>query len=137
MLEGFRFHHLGVATKKLDAAIRVYESLGYTLHLQTTDEPLGVHAAFLRGDGPWVELVSPIDEAGGPLKSLLKRGALPTPYHTCYAVEDLSEASALLRKRGFLVLGKPSAAVAFDGALIQYHAHSAIGLVELVEKPPF
>jgi methylmalonyl-CoA/ethylmalonyl-CoA epimerase len=137
MLDGFSFHHVGIGTADLPAAVRVYESLGYTLHAQVDDVELGVRAAFLGSRGPWIEIVAPLGEGGGPLKALLARGALPAPYHTCYAVEDLAAASKLLTLRGFLALGKPKPAIAFGGASILYHAHRAIGLVELAERPTF
>jgi methylmalonyl-CoA/ethylmalonyl-CoA epimerase len=137
MLDGFLFHHVGVGTTDLPAAVRVYESLGYTLQSQIEDAELGVRAAFLGSQGPWIEIVAPLDEGGGPLKGLLARGLLPAPYHTCYAVQELREASRALVARGFVALGKPKPAVAFGGAPILYHAHRAIGLIELVERPPF
>jgi methylmalonyl-CoA/ethylmalonyl-CoA epimerase len=137
MLDGFSFHHVGVGTTDLEAAVRVYESLGYTLRARIEDAALGVRAAFLGSQGPWIEIVAPLEEGGGPLKGLLARGLLPAPYHTCYAVQDLGDASRALVARGFVALGKPKPAVAFGGAPILYHAHRAIGLIELVERPPF
>ena len=151
-IAGLAFHHVGIATRDLDAALRVYESLGHELILRLTDEALGVHAAFLETtaatpgaatalpngcSGPYIELVAAMDEAGGPLRALLKRGAVPGPYHTCYAVDDLVAASVKLRERGFVALGKPTPAKAFGGAPILFHMHAAIGLVELIERPGF
>lgn len=133
----FAFHHVGIGVTDLDAAVRVYESLGYGLHTQVDDLDLGVRAAFLEGQGPWIELVAPLDDGSGPLKGLLARGQLPSPYHTCYAVDDLGSASRALIGSGFVALGKPRPALAFAGALIAYYAHRAIGLVELVERPGF
>jgi methylmalonyl-CoA/ethylmalonyl-CoA epimerase len=137
LLAGLSFHHVGVGVTDLDAAVRVYESLGYVLQARVEDAELGVKAAFLGGQGPWIELVAALTEGEGPLKGLLSRGLLPAPYHTCYAVEDLTQASRALVARGFVALGKPKPAVAFGGAPILYHAHRAIGLIELVERPPF
>lgn len=137
MLDGFAFHHVGLGTTDLEGAVAVYESLGYSVRARVEDVELGVRAAFLGSGGPWIEIVAPLDAGGGPLKGLLARGHLPAPYHTCYAVEDLSTASQQLVQRGFVALGKPRPAVAFGGAPILYHAHRAIGLLELVERPPF
>jgi methylmalonyl-CoA/ethylmalonyl-CoA epimerase len=137
MLDGFAFHHVGIAATDLAAAVRVYESLGYALRIQVDDVELGVRAAFLGSQGPWIEIVSALDESGGPLKGLIARGLLPAPYHTCYAVADLALASQQLVARGFIALGKPKPAAAFGGARILYHAHRAIGLLELVERPGF
>ena len=136
-LEGLSFHHVGVGVTDLDAAVRVYESLGHTLRARVEDAELGVKVAFLASQGTWIELVAALTEGAGPLKGLLSRGLLPAPYHTCYAVDDLAQASRALVARGFVALGKPKPAVAFGGAPILYHAHRAIGLIELVERPPF
>jgi methylmalonyl-CoA/ethylmalonyl-CoA epimerase len=137
MLDGFALHHVGVGTTDLEAAVRVYESLGYAVHLRIEDPGLGVRAAFLGSGRPWIEIVAALDDSGGPLKGLIARGALPAPYHTCYAVDDLTAASQQLKTRGFLALGKPKPALAFGGAPILFHSHRAIGLVELVERPNF
>lgn len=137
MLDGLILHHIGIGTTDLDAALRVYESLGYALRARIDDPGLGVRAVFLGSGRPWIELVAPLDESGGPLKGLIARGALPAPYHTCYAVDDLAQASQQLKSRGFLALGKPKPAVAFGGAPILFHSHRAIGLIELVERPSF
>lgn len=137
MLEGFALHHIGIGTTDLDAAVRVYESLGHALRASIDDPGFGVRAAFLGSGRPWIEIVAPLDASGGPLKGLITRGALPAPYHTCYAVEDLAQASQQLKSRGFLALGQPKPGVAFGGALVLFHSHRAIGLIELVERPSF
>jgi methylmalonyl-CoA/ethylmalonyl-CoA epimerase len=137
MLDGFVLHHVGIGALDLDAAVRVYESLGYPVRARVEDPGLGVRAAFLGTQRPWIEIVAPLDEGGGPLKGLIARGALPTPYHTCYAVDDLVAASRQLVSRGFLALGKPKPAIAFGGTPILFHMHRAIGLVELAERPSF
>jgi methylmalonyl-CoA/ethylmalonyl-CoA epimerase len=137
VLEGFVLHHVGVGTTDLDAAVGVYESLGYAVHARVEDAGLGVRVVFLGSGRPWIELVAPLDATGGPLKGLIARGALPAPYHTCYAVEQLAQASQQLKSRGFLALGKPRPALAFGGAPILFHSHRAIGLIELVERPSF
>lgn len=135
----FAFHHVGVGTLDPEGAIVAYAALGYVTHARTDDPGLGVRVAFLRGpgSGPWIEIVSPLDESGGPLSSLIRRKQLPSPYHTCYAVDDIAAASAQLRGHGFLPLGEPRPAAVFQGAAIWYHIHAAIGLVELVQQPPF
>ena len=135
----FAFHHVGVGTLDLEGAIAAYGTLGYVTHARADDPALGVSVAFLRGSGPgpWIEIVAPLDARGGPLSSFIRRKQLPSPYHTCYAVNDIKVASAKLREQGFLPLGEPSPAAVFQGAAIWYHIHDSIGLVELVQQPPF
>ena len=129
------FHHVGIGTEAFEDAIAVYLALGYELICSLDDPGLDVRIAFLRGaKGPYLEVVAPLGP-NGPLKSFLSRRQLPSPYHTCYATSDLVAAGKHLRAKGFLPLGNPHPALAFGGALIAYHYHSATGLLELVESP--
>lgn len=133
----FTFHHVGVATLEPDTAIESYDALGYRLVTRTDDTLLGVHVAILEAaHGPLIEIVAPLDETGGPLKSFIRRKQLPSPYHTCYAVTALEQAAEALRARGYFALSDAKPARVFGGARIQYQLHEAIGLVELIENPP-
>jgi methylmalonyl-CoA/ethylmalonyl-CoA epimerase len=133
-----QFHHVGVGTTDFEGAIRTYEALGHRLQSSVDDPGLNVRIAFLAcpgEEGPWIEILAPLAE-GGPLTSLVKRRALPSPYHTCYSVAELEPAVADLRSVGFLPLAEPKNALAFDNARVVFLFHAAIGLVELVENPP-
>ena len=100
------------------------------------DTGLDVRIAFLRGQtGPYIEIVAPLGP-NGPLKSLLSRRLLPSPYHTCYATEDVVATGKYIRNKGFIPLGEPRPALAFGGAIIAYYYHPATGMLELVERPP-
>ena len=132
------FHHVGVGTTNYDGAIAVYEALGHRLHSRVDDPGIDIRVAFLRapgGHGPWIEILSPLGP-DGPLQSLIRRKQLPSPYHTCYAVDDLDAGSARLHDLRFAPLGAPKPAIAFGGARIAFFYHAAIGLIELVESPP-
>ncbi|MCB9673471.1 MAG: VOC family protein [Alphaproteobacteria bacterium] len=129
------FHHVGVGTTTFERAIATYEALGYALRCNVDDPGLHVRVAFLARPGhPLVEIVAPLGD-DHPLKSLIARKQLPSPYHTCYAVPDLDAAAARLRELGFLPLGEPAPALALGGARIQYLYGGAVGLVELAESP--
>ncbi|MBU0689908.1 MAG: VOC family protein [Gammaproteobacteria bacterium] len=134
-MSGLEFHHVGVGTVLFEAAIATYVDLGYKLVTSVDDEALDVRIAFLSGpSGPLLEIVSPLGP-DGPLRALLKKQALPSPYHTCYATRDLLLSGEMLRSKGFLQLGPPRPAAALGNAPITYHYHHAIGLLELVENP--
>jgi methylmalonyl-CoA/ethylmalonyl-CoA epimerase len=136
MIITMRFHHIGIGTVSFHEAIEAYRTLGYHLILSTEDPVLDVRVAFLYEAGsPWIEIVSPLGP-DGPLKSFIGRKILPSPYHTCYATEHIETCREQLRGLGFLPLGEPKPAMAFAGARIAYHYHSALGLLELVENPP-
>jgi methylmalonyl-CoA/ethylmalonyl-CoA epimerase len=131
-----QFHHVGIGTVSFQEAIETYRALGYRLVLSTEDPHLDVRVAFLyESESPWIEIVSPLGP-NGPLESFIARKLLPSPYHTCYATDHIETCRDQLRNLGFLPLGEPHPAVAFSGARIAYHFHSALGLLELVENPP-
>jgi len=135
-LTRLKFHHFGIGTATFEPAIAVYIDLGYELIDSMDDTGLDVRIAFLRGgQGPYIEIVAPLSP-DGPLKSLLSRRLLPSPYHTCYETEDLVETGEYIQNLGFLSLGDPCPALAFGGALIAYYYHRATGMLELVERPP-
>lgn len=132
------FHHVGIGTTDFDGAIETYVALGHRLHARVDDPGLNIRVAFLScpgGAGPWIEILAPL-EANGPLQALITRKALPSPYHTCYAVDALEPAGEHLRELGFLPVGVPRNAVAFEGARVAFFYHGALGLLELVEAPP-
>ena len=131
------FHHVGIGTTDFDTAIETYVSLGHRLHHSVDDPGLNVRVAFLScpgGVGPWIEILAPLND-GGPLEALIRRRTLPSPYHTCYSVDQLEAATAELCSLAFLPVGEPHAALAFDNARVAFFYHGSVGLIELVEKP--
>ena len=131
------FHHVGVGVLDMQDAIRLYEALGHRLVRNVEDPGINIRVAFLASPsgGPWIELLAPLNPRG-PLDSLIKRKLLPSPYHTCYGVNDIEQAGDQLRAEGFMQLGPTREAVAFDGARVAFHYHAVVGLIELVERPP-
>jgi methylmalonyl-CoA/ethylmalonyl-CoA epimerase len=130
------FHHVGIGTTHFEQAIDRYLELGHVLLLKVDDPGIDVRIAFLRPPGgPLIEIVAPLGE-NGPLKTLIARKVVPGPYHTCYAVESMLEASDYLRKRGWMPIGQPIPAVAFQGQPVAFFFERDTGLIELVEQPP-
>jgi methylmalonyl-CoA/ethylmalonyl-CoA epimerase len=132
------FHHVGIGTEDFDGAIETYQRLGHSLYCRVDDPVLDVRIAFLTGPhgaGPWFEVLAPLGP-DGPLKSLIRRRSLPAPYHTCYAVDDLEHAASDVRSAGFMAVGEPRPALAFDNQPVGFFFSRTIGLIELVERPP-
>lgn len=131
------FHHVGVGTTRFDDAITTYEMLGYRLTTSVDDTGLGVKVAFLahpESGSPWIEILAPLGEKN-PLQSLISRGSIPSPYHTCYSVSDIAAAEPELKRAGFVRITKPAPAAAFEGALVAFFYSNAVGILELVEQP--
>ena len=87
------FHHVGIGVLDMQDAIRLYEALGHRLVRNIEDPGINIRVAFLASPsgGPWIELLAPLNPSG-PLDSLIKRKLLPSPYHTCYGVNDIDQA---------------------------------------------
>lgn len=77
-------------------------------------------------------VISPKDDTSPVCKNLQKNGV--SPYHICYETENLEEAILELKKQKFIMVSKPSPAVAFGGKRVCFLFSKTVGLVELVEK---
>ena len=134
MLDSFKFHHIGVAVKDLDATATVYEQGGYKRSSSIFDSIQNVNICWLTKEGmPTVELLAPVDEKSPVNKTLEKVGV--SPYHCCYVVDNLEDACAELRKQKYIMVSKPAEAVAFCGSRVCFLFNKNVGLIELVETP--
>lgn len=134
MLDSFRFHHIGVAVKTMDATLEVYKAGGYNASTITFDPVQNVNICWLTKVGmPTVELLAPVDESSPVCKTLEKNGV--TPYHMCYIVEDMESAVAELRKMKYVVVVKPVEAPAITNCKVSFLFNKNVGLIELVEAP--
>jgi catechol 2,3-dioxygenase-like lactoylglutathione lyase family enzyme len=129
-----RFHHLGLAVKRPEAARTFLEGLGYALEAPVWDPRQRVNVQMARhGAMPAVELVYPGDGAS-PIDALLQRVDSGV-YHTCYETPDLDAAQAALEARGLRVfpVGEPEPAVLFGGRRVAFLRVHGVGVVELLE----
>lgn len=134
MLDSFKFHHIGVAVKDIDATATVYEQGGFKRSASIFDPIQNVNICWLTKEGmPTVELLEPVDEKSPVNKTLEKNGV--TPYHTCWIVPNIEEVAMQLRKQRYVMVSKPAVAVAFCGSRVAFFFNKAVGLIELVEEP--
>jgi methylmalonyl-CoA/ethylmalonyl-CoA epimerase len=133
MLPDFLFHHIGIAVNNIENTGRYYVEAGYTL-TDTIYEPVqNVSIAFLEKDGmPRIELIEPADN-GTEIRKILSRSGV-SPYHLCYEVNDIEDAVNKLRKKKFMPLARPVAAVTMDNRKICFLYNKEVGLIELVEN---
>lgn len=133
MLPYFKFHHIGVATNSIDDTSTVYEAAGYVRTKTIYDPIQNVKICFLTKKGmPMVELLAPNDEKSPICKVLEKNGVMP--YHTCYEVENISQAVSDLKKMRYIPVSRAEPAVAMDNKHVQFMYHKDIGLIEIVEE---
>ena len=134
MLSNFKFHHIGVAVKSIEATATVYVAGGYTQSVTTFDPIQNVNICWLEQENmPLIELLEPVDETSPVNKTLEKNGV--TPYHTCYIVDDIESAVKELRKMKYVIVSKPVEAVAIHGCKVSFLYNKNVGLIELVESP--
>lgn len=133
MLESFRFHHIGVAVKNIEKTTQVYVRGGY-VHSRTIFDPIQqVNICWLTKQGmPTVELIEPAN-ALSPVRQILGKSRV-TPYHTCYAVDDINTAIAELCQQSYVLVKRPVEATAMNGCMICFMYNKDVGLIELVEK---
>lgn len=134
MLDSLIFHHLGVATKDIDATASVYAQGGYKRSTTIYDPIQNVKICWLtKEDTPIVELLAPVDDNSPVNRTLEKVGV--SPYHCCYVVDNLEDAYAELRKQKYIMVSKPAEAVAFCSSRVCFLFNKNVGLIELVEAP--
>jgi methylmalonyl-CoA/ethylmalonyl-CoA epimerase len=128
------FHHIGIACNDIEETSRFYLAQGYKKSEVVYDPVQNVNICFCEkaAGGIRVELISPKDEHSPICKNLQKNGV--SPYHICYETADLEESVLELKKQNFLMVSRPSPAIAFNGKRVCFLASKAVGLVELVEK---
>ena len=132
----WRFDHVGVVVKSLDAArARFAATLGIAEWTASLEDPVnGVRLQFGRDPGGMVyELLEPIDEASPVHRALKSRSNLLN--HSAYRVPSLAEAAEHLRESGCMPAGDPRPAIAFGGAPIQFFVSPDGILIELIEAP--
>ncbi|WP_297647024.1 VOC family protein [uncultured Treponema sp.] len=135
MLSSFKFHHIGIAVKEIEATSALYVNAGYKKSEDFLDSFQNVKICWLEKEGmPRCELLAPVDEKSPVVKTLEKNGV--TPYHTCYEVEKIEEAIAELRKQRYVLVSASHEApgmMPFGGGKVAFLFHKDAGLIELVE----
>jgi catechol 2,3-dioxygenase-like lactoylglutathione lyase family enzyme len=134
-------HHAGYVVQTLEPAERHFAALGFERVFAPVDDPdYGATIVFLERRGaapgePLIELIrptSPQSIVGGHAR----RNELQI-HHLCFAVEDIGAALASVRSARMLPVGQVRAAPAIGGSAICFCFSEAMGLFELVERPPF
>lgn len=128
-----KFHHIGYAVSNLAESLDIFLNLGYSKVSNTEkDEVRKVEIAFVENQGVLVELISPLD-SDSPITNVLKKVG-NSAYHICYEVDDIDIKIAELRKIRFIVIEKPSKAIAINDQRVAFLYNPKYGLLELLEK---
>lgn len=134
VLDGLKFHHIGIAVKSIADTAAFYETIGYKKSSAIFDPIQNVNICWLlRQDMPTLELVEPVDVMSPVNKTLEKVGVIS--YHTCYIVDNIEDIAKRLHKLHFAAVSKPKEAVAIKGSRVAFFYSKDVGLIEVVETP--
>jgi methylmalonyl-CoA/ethylmalonyl-CoA epimerase len=130
-----RVHHVGLVVRRLEDGLAFWQDLlGLKVSKQATVRDQGVRAALLPIGRSEIELLEPIDEAGGVAKFLARRGE--GLHHVCFETADVGAELATARAQAFpLIDEQPRAGLA--GMICFLHPKGTRGvLVEFATPPP-
>jgi methylmalonyl-CoA/ethylmalonyl-CoA epimerase len=135
-MASLRFSYIGVAVPNIEQAMVLYQAIfGYRVLSGPFDDPVqNVSVCFLgtgESDDLTIELVAPAGE-DSPVNRILTKGI--GAYHICFETDDVEDAVAYVRSKGFIVVSKPVPATAFGGRRIAWFYTPTRQLVELVER---
>lgn len=133
---GLKFHHMGLALKKEDEALKFLSGLGYDEGTRVYDPEQKVNLRICTATGkPSVELVTKVAGEEGPLENILKKYS-DLIYHTCYETQDLGLTLQALDKASLRVLPVSSRkpAILFGGRHVSFYTVMGFGLIEILEQ---
>jgi Glyoxalase/Bleomycin resistance protein/Dioxygenase superfamily len=131
---GLQFHHLGLAVKQPDLAVKFLSGMGYQIGGTVRDELQNVNVIFCPASAmPAVEIIFPT-ETPGPLTPLLKSKA-SLIYHICYESQNRKKTLSALEADRHRVseLSPPQPAVLFGGRMVSFYVVAGFGVIELLE----
>jgi methylmalonyl-CoA/ethylmalonyl-CoA epimerase len=130
-----RVHHVGLVVRRLEDGLAFWrDTLGLRVAKEATVKDQGVRAALLPIGRSEIELLEPIDAAGGVAKFLARRGE--GLHHICFETPDVTaELGAARAKNLPLIDQAPRQGLA--GMICFLHPKGTCGvLVEFATPPP-
>jgi methylmalonyl-CoA/ethylmalonyl-CoA epimerase len=130
-----RVHHVGLVVRRLEDGLALWQdTLGLRVAKQATVREQGVRAALLPVGRSEIELLEPIDPAGGVARFLERRGE--GLHHVCFETPDVAGELAAARARSLPLIDEaPRPGLA--GLICFLHPKGTRGvLVEFATPPP-
>jgi methylmalonyl-CoA/ethylmalonyl-CoA epimerase len=127
-----KVHHLGYAVKNLSQSLEYFSLLDFiVVSGPVCDEKRDVEIAFIKNGDYLIELISPLNDKSPITNYLDKIGN--TPYHLCYETDNIDKTIAELRQQRYLIVERPSEAIAINKQRVAFLYHPSYGLLELIE----
>ena len=92
-----KIHHLGIAVKDMNAAIKLYESAGAKLLGREPSKDGSTELAMLDLGGDLIEPISPLNEESGVHKFILENGE--GLHHVAYDVTEIENVMTKLKEQ--------------------------------------
>jgi methylmalonyl-CoA/ethylmalonyl-CoA epimerase len=129
-----KIHHISIAVKNLDEALRFYrDTLGLSVHEQATLDDQGVKAALLTIGQGEIELLEPLGPDTPVGRFLERRGE--GLHHICLQTDDIDKDLASLKAKGVEFIDQEPRQ-GLVGRICFLHPRSTKGvLVELAQPP--
>jgi methylmalonyl-CoA/ethylmalonyl-CoA epimerase len=127
----WKFHHLGIATRKLSKEVDGWVAMGYKVEGDQFVDPIqGVTGIFLVGAGPRLEILESLP-GRNVLDDWLERGV--RIYHQAFEVKDIKSTIESTLNIGAKIIVRPMASIAFGGRLIAFVMFPTMHLIEFIE----
>lgn len=127
--------HIGYAVNNLDKSMECFKILGYQFGQVFNDTDRNVRIVFGMLGTCKIELVAPMDNTvKTPVKDILFKMGGPTPYHICYATDDIEKGIEMLTGNRFRLMIPPAEAIAFNKRKVAFLYNLQVGLIEIVEE---
>src|SRR5262245_10401880 len=129
-----RVHHVGLVVRRLEDGLAFWQdALGLRVSKKATVVDQGVKAALLPIGRSEIELLEPIDPAGGVAKFLARRGE--GLHHVCFETPDVGAELAAARAQAFPLIDEaPRAGLA--GMICFLHPKGTRGVLVEFATPP-
>ena len=126
-------HHAAVVVRELEPALRFFhELLGLPVGMRATVADQGVEAVLLPAGASEIELLRPIDPAGGIARYLARRGE--GLHHLCVGTSNVSAALAQAQGAG-LPLIDPAPRPGLAGTIAFLHPKASQGVLVEMAQP--
>lgn len=131
MKQKMLFHHIGYLVKDIERSAAAFELIGYRRIHGSYDPVQKADILFLETEQIRIELVAPHSDS--EIYALLKKYK-NSPYHICYQVANMDEATEELADCGFVLFRNPVPAIVIsEKARVSFLMNQSTGIIELVE----
>ena len=133
---GLRFHHLGLAVRQPEPALRFLKGLGYEIGEPVFDSRQNVNLVMCAHETmPDVEVICPA-QGESPIDGILQRHDAMI-YHSCFVTENLEVSLDAMTQAGhrLFCVSPPTEAVLFRGRRVSFHRVRGFGTIEIIEAP--